>query len=271
MQFLYRCFLSCRTAAMICQAAPTSAQSLLPPSLSLPSPPLQCPVPRCLSMVPLSWHSQTPSAGPWLLLLPLRRCRIKATQTSLDSRLQAWCAWLTGWRGLGTTNECTELPCARTPSSAYPTDAPPFSPPLQILLAVAVWFAMWLLRPNALAPHFAHCRLRLRGQLTLLLKHRRWAGWVCGRVGWGGGGGRHNSFVFCPAPCPRTRWRQSLKATPTQNAAKIATLHFQLFLLFPSSRRTWIVATTLSALDSFGYAFVASMLFRLEVRLGGCP
>lgn len=38
MQFLYRCFLSCRTAAMS-QAAPTSAQSLLPPSL----PPLCAP------------------------------------------------------------------------------------------------------------------------------------------------------------------------------------------------------------------------------------
>lgn len=53
----------------------------------------------------------------------------------------------------------------------------PLAPvPLQLLLLVAVWFALWLLRPHALSPHFKHCRLRLRGALPLLMRYRRtWA------------------------------------------------------------------------------------------------
>ncbi|KAL4459197.1 hypothetical protein ABPG75_014062 [Micractinium tetrahymenae] len=41
------------------------------------------------------------------------------------------------------------------------------------LLVVAIWFAIWLLRPNGLSPHFRHYRLRPRGALTLLLRLRR--------------------------------------------------------------------------------------------------
>jgi hypothetical protein len=44
----------------------------------------------------------------------------------------------------------------------------------QLLLLLAVWFALWLLRPGRpLSPHFAHRRLRLRGQLRVLLRQRR--------------------------------------------------------------------------------------------------
>ncbi|KAL4458945.1 hypothetical protein ABPG75_013810 [Micractinium tetrahymenae] len=45
-----------------------------------------------------------------------------------------------------------------------------------VLLVLAIWFALWLLRPAALSPHFRHCRLRLRGAAPLLARARRaWA------------------------------------------------------------------------------------------------
>lgn len=44
---------------------------------------------------------------------------------------------------------------------------------LQVLVVVAVWFVTWLLQRRPLPPHFAHYRLRLRGQLTTLLRLRR--------------------------------------------------------------------------------------------------
>lgn len=51
--------------------------------------------------------------------------------------------------------------------------AAPFEAAAAILLCLAVWFALWLLRQAPLPPHFRHWRLRLRGQLALLLRHRR--------------------------------------------------------------------------------------------------
>ncbi|EFN56266.1 hypothetical protein CHLNCDRAFT_145120 [Chlorella variabilis] len=41
-----------------------------------------------------------------------------------------------------------------------------------ILLVIAVWLALWLLRPHSLSPHFEHRRLRLHGQLSMLFKQR---------------------------------------------------------------------------------------------------
>ncbi len=52
-------------------------------------------------------------------------------------------------------------------------DSAGFEAAAAILLCLAIWFALWLLRRAALPPHFRHWRLRLRGQLALLLKHRR--------------------------------------------------------------------------------------------------
>lgn len=41
------------------------------------------------------------------------------------------------------------------------------------LLTIGLWFALWLLRHKSLPLHFHYRRLRMRGQLGLLLKHRR--------------------------------------------------------------------------------------------------
>lgn len=46
-----------------------------------------------------------------------------------------------------------------------------------MLLVLGIWIGMWLLRPRTLPPHFDYFRLRLRGQLSILFKHRRWGGW----------------------------------------------------------------------------------------------
>lgn len=53
------------------------------------------------------------------------------------------------------------------------------------LLAIALWFALWLLRPHSLPPHFNYRRMRLRGQLRLLLKFRRWVGTLSSTAGVG--------------------------------------------------------------------------------------
>ncbi len=38
---------------------------------------------------------------------------------------------------------------------------------------IAVWLALWLLRPHFLSHHFEYRRLRLRGQIGMLFKQRR--------------------------------------------------------------------------------------------------
>ena len=64
---------------------------------------------------------------------------------------------------------CLALPCL-DPLGPAPACLPAFG--LQILLVIAVWLALWLLRPHSLSPHFEHRRLRLHGQLSMLFKQR---------------------------------------------------------------------------------------------------
>lgn len=64
---------------------------------------------------------------------------------------------------------CLALPCL-DPLGPAPACLPAFG--LQILLVIAVWLALWLLRPYSLSPHFEHRRLRLHGQLSMLFKQR---------------------------------------------------------------------------------------------------
>ena len=44
---------------------------------------------------------------------------------------------------------------------------------MQVLLVAAVWFVMWLGQRSPLPAHFRHFRMRLRGQITTLLRQRR--------------------------------------------------------------------------------------------------
>ena len=130
MQLLYRCSLSCHTATLISQATPTSAQPSLPPSLALP---LSAPA---VSRASVSQHGPAVMAFSDTLSRAMAVAAASAAlQDQGDTNITGFQAagvvrvagWGAGWRGRGTTNECTEVPRAH-PQVHAPLMLLPFHP-----------------------------------------------------------------------------------------------------------------------------------------------